>query len=127
MHRRPAGDCDGGGEHELMTRMGRLKGSCFSAVVLVFASSAAVLVLGMFENKESWRGFSAGDLAYDLLGIPLAPGLFITRGLLERVSPSSISQILGSILLVFCVSLVIDAGVIFGVWELFSRRQHEGG
>jgi hypothetical protein len=105
--------------------MGRLKRSCFSAVVLVFASGAAVLVLGVFQNRESWRGFSAGDLAYDFLGIPLAPGWFITRGLLERVSPSSISQILGSILLLLCVSLVIDALVIFGVWELFCRRQDE--
>lgn len=110
-----------------MTSKGRLKRSCFSATVLVFASGAAVLVLGVFQDRESWRGFRAGDLAYDFLGIPLAPGWFITRGLLERVSPSSVSQILGSILLVLCVSLVIDAGVIFGIWQLFSGRQREVG
>ena len=34
-----------------MTRKGRLKRSCFSAVVLVIASAVAVLVLGIFENK----------------------------------------------------------------------------
>ena len=109
-----------------MTRKGRLKRSCFSAVVLVIASAVAVLVLVIFENKESIRGFSVGDLTYDIFGIPLAAGLFMSQGLLERMSPSSPTQILASVLLVLFVSLVFDSVVIFGVWELFCRWAARG-
>jgi hypothetical protein len=99
-----------------MTSTGRLKRSCFCAVVAVTASTVAVLLLGFLANHTN--SADAGDLQFYLLGLPLAPGWFLTRGMLER---SSMNQILGWALVIPFVSIVIDTGLIFGTWQLFRR------
>jgi membrane protease YdiL (CAAX protease family) len=105
-----------------MTALGRLKRSCFCAVVAVISSTAAVLLVGLLENQANSLGSGTAGLLLDLLGIPLAPGWFLTRGMFERAGNlSSLSQIVGPALLALLVSGVIDTGLIFVVWEL-SRK-----
>jgi hypothetical protein len=104
-----------------MTSAGRLKRSFFCAIVAEIASTIGVLALGRAANQPNSRDFGSGDLLVDLIGIPLAPGWFLVRGLFERVSLSSLSQILVPAILVLFVSVVTDTAVIFGVWQLFCR------
>jgi hypothetical protein len=99
-----------------MTSAGRLKRSCFCAVVAVIASSVAILVRGLLANHAN--STDPGDLQFYLLGIPLAPGWFLTRGMLER---SSMNQMLEWTLFIPLTSAVIDTGLIFGTWQLFRR------
>ena len=99
-----------------MTSTGRLKRSCFCALVAVIASTVAVLLRGVLANHAN--SADAGDLQFYLLGIPLAPGWFLTRGMVER---SSMNEILGWALVIPFISAVIDTGLIFGTWQLFRR------
>jgi hypothetical protein len=84
----------------------------------VVASSAAVLILGFLENQPSGRSSVVNGLLLDLLGVPLAPGWFLTRGMFERLAGN---QFLGWAFVIPFVSAVIDTGIIFGVWQLFRR------
>jgi hypothetical protein len=101
-----------------MTTAGRFKRSLACAVLAVIVSSAAVLTLGIQENRANARGSSIGELPIDLLGIALAPGWFLIRGMFER---SSMNQLLGWALIIPSVSVVVDTGVIFGIWQLVHR------
>jgi len=48
------------------------------------------------------------------------PGWFLTEGIFERAGNlSSLSQIVGPALLAAAISVVIDTGLIFGIWQLF--------
>jgi len=99
-----------------MTSPGRLKRSCFCAVVAVIASTIAVLLRGFLANHAN--SADPGDLQFYFLGMPLAPGWFLTRGMIER---SSMNQVLGWALIIPLISAVIDTGLIFGTWQLFRR------
>ena len=101
-----------------MTSTGRLKRSLSCATVAVIASTVAVLTRGILANHASSPSSDLGDLQFDLLGAPLAPGWFVTRGMFER---SSMNQLLGWACLIPFVSVVIDTGVIFGFWEMVHR------
>ena len=107
-----------------MTSIGRLKRSCFCATVAVIVSVAALLALGFLENHSP---SGVADLQSDLLGMPLAPGWFVMRGTFEKINLSSLNQIPGPAVLVLFISVVVDTGLIFVVWELFnwqmSRRR----
>jgi uncharacterized membrane protein YjjB (DUF3815 family) len=105
-----------------MTSTGRLKRSCFCAVVAVISSTAAVLVVGLLENQASRLSSGTAGLLLDLLGIPLAPGWLLTRGMFERAGNlSSLNQIVGPALVALLISVVIDTGLIFVVWELYQK------
>jgi hypothetical protein len=67
----------GGVAGSVMTSTGRLKRSCFCTVVAVTASTMAVLLRGFLANHAN--SGDAGDLHFYLLGIPLAPGWFLTK------------------------------------------------
>jgi len=99
-----------------MTSIGRLKRSCFCAVVAVIASTVAVLLRGFLANHAN--SGDTGDLQFYLLGIFLAPGWFLTKGLFER---TSMNQMLGWALVVPPISVVIDACLIFGIWQFYCR------
>jgi len=107
-----------------MTSIGRLKRSCFCATVAAIVSAAALLALGFLENHSA---SGVADLQSDLPGVPLASGWFVMRGTFEKINLSSLNQILGPALLTLFISIVIDTGLIFVVWELFhwqmSRRR----
>jgi len=105
-----------------MTSTGRLKRSCFCAVVAVIASAAAFLIVGLFENQPNGLSSGTSGLLLDLLGIPLAPGWSLMRGMFEKTNLSSLSQILGPALLVLLISVVADTGLIFVAWELVYRK-----
>jgi hypothetical protein len=106
-----------------MTSIGRLKRSCFCAVVAVIASITAVLIVGGLENRANGLTSGTTGLLLDLLGIPLAPGWFLTRGMFEKAGNlSSLSQIVGPAILAALISVVIDALVIFVVWEFIYRK-----
>jgi hypothetical protein len=96
--------------------MGRLKRSCFCAVVAVAASTAAVLLRGILANHAN--SGDASDLQFYLLGMPLAPGWFLTKGVFDRMS---INQMLGWVIVIPLISVVVDTGLIFGIWQLFYR------
>jgi len=104
-----------------MTSMGRLKRSCLCAIVAVIASSVGVLTLGFAANQQNNANLGAGGLLVDFVGISLAPGWLLMKGMLERISLSSPGQILVATLLVLLISLVVDAVMIFVLWEAASR------
>jgi hypothetical protein len=99
-----------------MNSTGPLKRSCFCAVVAVIASTVAVLLRGFLANHAN--SGDAGDLQFYLLGIPLAPGWFLTKGMFER---SSMNQMLSWALVVPSISVVLDTCLIFGIWQLYCR------
>jgi hypothetical protein len=106
-----------------MTSAERCKRSCFGAVVLVIASTVAVITLGFFENQASGRTSGTNGILLDLVGIPLAPGWWLTRGIFEKTGNlSSPNQIVGPAFLVPLISGVIDTGVIFGAWEFIHWK-----
>ena len=105
-----------------MTSTGRLKRSCFCAVVAVIASAGAVVVVGFSENQANGLSPGRSSLFLDLLGILLAPGWFITRGLFEKAGNlSSLNQIVVPALLAALISVAIDTGLIFVGWELYRK------
>jgi membrane protease YdiL (CAAX protease family) len=104
-----------------MTSTGRLKRSCFCAAVAVIASVSAVLILGFLENQSDGRNSGTNGLLLDVLGIPLAPGWLLTRGIFEKAGNLSLRQIAGPVLLALLISVVVDTGAMFGVWQLFRR------
>jgi hypothetical protein len=105
-----------------MTALGRFKRSCFCAAAAVISSTAAVLIVGLFENQANSLSSGTAGLLLDLLGIPLAPGWFLTRGIFERAGNlSSLNQIVGPALVALLISIVIDTGLIFVVWELYRK------
>jgi hypothetical protein len=108
-----------------MTSTGRLKRSCVCAVVAVFVSTGAVLALGFLTNQANAPSSGVADFQIYLLGIPLAPGWLLMRGTFEKTSLSSLNQILGPALLVLFISVVIDTGLIFVVWELLHRQMSQ--
>jgi hypothetical protein len=102
--------------------MGRLKHSCLGALVAVFASALAALILGGLDNQGKGWSFGSSEIPLDLLGISLAPGWLLMRGAFENVrGPSSESQILRLAILIPLISVVIDTGLIFVVWEFIHR------
>ncbi len=106
-----------------MTSAERLKRSCFGAVVVVIASTVAVITLGFFENQASGRTSARNGILLDLLRIPLAPGWWLTRGIFEKAGNlSSLNQIVGPAFLVLLISGVIDTGVIFGACEFINWK-----
>jgi hypothetical protein len=103
-----------------MTTTARFKRSCVGAIFAVIASTGALLALGFSENHAA---SGVGDLQADLLGVPLAPGWFVMRGTIENINLSSLNHILGPALLTLFISVVIDTGLIFVVWELFHWQK----
>ena len=101
-----------------MTSTGRLKRSCLCAVVGVIASAVGVLTLGFIANKSNAANFGGGDLLTELVGVFLAPGWLMFHGMFERASPSQFPGLAAKVLL---VSLVVDTGLVFVVWELFYK------
>ena len=106
-----------------MTSIGRFKRSCLCSVVAVITSAFGVLVIGLLENQPTPLSFGVSGLLLGLLGLPLAPGWFLGRGIFERVNLFSLSQIAGPAFLILLLSVVIDASLIFGVWELIHRKK----
>jgi hypothetical protein len=108
--------------NQVMTSTGRLKRSCFCAVVAVIASAGAVLIVGFSENQANGMSSGRSGLFLDLLGIPLAPGWFMTKGLFEKAGNlSSLDQIVVPALLAALISAAIDTGLIFMGWELYRK------
>ena len=106
-----------------MTSIGRLKRSCVYAIVAVIFGTLAPLAVDSLSAPSS----RVGDLLVDLLGMPLAPGYYPLRGMFEKLgSCSSVGEILGPMLLVLFVSVVIDAGLIFAVWEFVHWKANRG-
>jgi len=105
-----------------MTVLGRLKRSCFCAVIAVISSSAAVLIVGLLENQAKSLSSGTAALLLDLLRIPLALGWFLTREMFERAGNlSSVNQIVGPALVTLLIRVVLDTGLIFVVWELYRK------
>jgi hypothetical protein len=98
----------------------RFKRSCVYATVAVIASTVAVLVLVSLENPG--RSSSRIDFAADILGFPLLPGWLVITGIFGNWGAVHGGQIL----LVPFVSLGIDTGLIFVVWEFFHRKASRG-
>ena len=106
-----------------MTSTGRLKRSCFCAASAIIASAGACLILGFLENRANGLDSGTSGLFLDLLGMPLAPGWFLTRGLFEKAGAlSSMNQIVGPAMLALLISAVVDTGFIFGVWEFINWK-----
>jgi hypothetical protein len=88
----------------------------------VIASVSAVLILGFLENQSDGRISGTNGLLLDVLGIPLAPGWLLTRGIFEKAGNLSLRQIAGPVLLALPISVVVDTGAMFVVWQLFRRE-----
>jgi hypothetical protein len=81
----------------------------------------ADITWGFFENQASGRTSGANGILPELLGIPLAPGWLLTRGTFEKAGNlSSLNQIVGPAFLVPLISGLIDTGVMFGAWGVYS-------
>jgi hypothetical protein len=107
----------------------RLRRSSIYAIVAVSASAIAFLMMAFLGSRTTAQdlGTSIPAIASYALGIPLIPGWLPIRGMFEKVgSCSSLDQILGPALLIRLLSVVIDTGFIFGVWELFHRMTSGG-
>jgi len=62
-----------------------------------------------------------------VLAVPLVPGWLPIRSMFKKIgSCSTLDQILGSALLIPLISVVMDAGLIFGVWGFFDRIKSRG-
>jgi len=112
-----------------MTSKERFRRSCIYALIAVTASSAALLVMAFLGGHVTAKvsGLSVTDLASYILAIPLVPGWLLIRGMFDKVgSCSSLDQILGPILLVPVISVLIDTGLIFIIWEFFHRKMSRG-
>jgi hypothetical protein len=103
-----------------MTSKGRLNRSFFCSTVAVIASTVAVVILGFLANKGNFSSFITHNVAIDILGMPLAPGWLLIRGAFERLRPN---EFFGAAFLIPLISVPIDAGVIFAVWELLHGRE----
>jgi hypothetical protein len=115
--------------HSPISSRERLRRSAIYAIVAVSASAIALLMMAFLGSRTRSQvpGTSITDIASYALGIALLPGWLPIRGMFERVgSCSSLDQILGPALLIPFVSVVIDTGLIFGVWELFQRMTSGG-
>ena len=112
------------GNNQLTLRE-RFKRSCAYGIGCVVASTSLVLVLGFLENFVDEKSATASVIRFflNLLGIALAPGWFLLRGMFENLRPS---QLLGSALLIPLISVAIDSVIIFGVWEFFHRKRVQG-
>jgi hypothetical protein len=107
-----------------MTAMARFKRSCIYAAVAV-AASAAVSVAMMFLGDPT-KSSNFIEAASYVLGIPLGAGALISFGIFGAPgSCASSTQILAIFLIPF-ISLPVDAGLIFAVWEFFHRKALRG-
>jgi hypothetical protein len=107
----------------------RPRRSSIDAIVAVRA--IAILVTAPLGSRTTAqdRGTSITEIviASYALGIPLISGWLPIRGMFEKVGRcSSLDQILGPAPLIPLISVVIDTGLIFGVWEWFHRRTSGG-
>jgi hypothetical protein len=110
-------------EDTQMTWKGRLKRSCAYAIAVVSASTVVVLALSSLEHSGTSREI---DIASFVLGLPLGPGALVSFGIFGTPGPcASNGQIVGFFLIPF-VSVVVDAGLIFAVWEFFHRKRSRG-
>lgn len=101
-----------------MTKSSRLKRSFFCATAAVIASTVGVLTLGLI-SKQPTANLDTSGLLLNLVGIPLSPGWFLTRGVFERINVSSLSQVLMPALTVLMISIIVDTGFVFALWEVF--------
>jgi ABC-type uncharacterized transport system permease subunit len=111
-----------------VTATGRLKRSCLYAIGVVVASTACVFLLLQLEPKAA--GLSAGtgffDIAAYVLGFPLFLGWIISTGIFGPLgSCATPTQMLG-VFLTPVISIVVDTGLLFGVWEFIHRRASRG-
>lgn len=99
------------------SRWKRLGKSFAASTLLVVVSTIAVLVLAGFDKQPS--GNRLLETASDVLGFPLATGwLFV-----ETVFGEWRAVHQGQIALVPFLSIVIDALMIFLVWEFIHRKR----
>jgi hypothetical protein len=105
----------------------RLKRSFIYATVAVFASTVSVLVLLLFARKANGQDPGiALDVAGYVLGFPLLLGWAVSTGVFGSLgSCATPSQILG-VFLTPVISILIDAGIIFAVWEFFHWKCSRG-
>jgi len=109
------------------TTVTRLKRSFIYAIVAVVASTVTVLVLMLFASKAN--GQDPGivfDVAGYVLGFPLLLGWAVSTGVFGSLgSCATPTQVLG-VFLTPVISIPIDAGIIFAVWEFFHWKSSRG-
>jgi hypothetical protein len=116
-------------DNSQMNSTERLRRSCIYAIVAVSASTAAVIGVAVLGSRNTAQnsGTNVTDVVSYVLAVPLIPGWFPIRGMFDRIgSCSSLGQFLGTALVVPMISVVIDTGLIFGVWELLHRKMTQG-
>ena len=107
---------------------GRLKRSCLYAITVVVASTACVFLLLLLQPKATGMNSGTGvfDVAAYVLGFPLFLGWIISTGIFGPLgSCATPTQMLG-VFLTPVISIAVDTGLLFGVWEFVHRRASRG-
>jgi hypothetical protein len=95
----------------------RLVISCMCATAAVVLSTIIVIILASIEGALEQRSTGV-DIAADVFGFPLATGWFIVAAVFGEWR----SVHGGQIALVPVFSVVVDAAIIFFVWEFWHRK-----
>lgn len=98
----------------------RLVISCISATAAVVLSTVVVVFLSSLKGPSGTQGqgTSSIDIAEYVFGFPLATGWFIVASVFGEWR----SVHGGQIALVPVFSVVVDAAIIFFVWEFWHRK-----
>ncbi|HEY4842084.1 MAG TPA: hypothetical protein VIH78_08955 [Terriglobales bacterium] len=93
------------------------------------ASAVALIMMAILGSRATAQdsGTSITAVVSSVLAVPLVPGWLPIRSMFKKIgSCSTLDQILGPALLISLISVVIDAGLIFGVWGFFDRIKSRG-
>jgi|HubBroStandDraft_1064217.scaffolds.fasta_scaffold13896_3 hypothetical protein len=116
-------------ENYQMSPRVRARRSFIYAIVAVSASAIALVMMAILGSRAAAQdsGTSITDVVSYVLAVPLVPGCLPIRSMFNKIgSGSTLDQILGPALLIPLVRVVIDAGLIFGVWGFFDRIKSRG-
>jgi uncharacterized membrane protein YeaQ/YmgE (transglycosylase-associated protein family) len=97
----------------------RLFLSVVYAIAMVFASTVIVVMLSGSHSPDRGLGLQASEIVTDVLAVPLATGALVVK----LVFGEWRSVHGGQIALVPFISVVIDAFLIFVIWEFLHRKK----
>lgn len=105
----------------------RLKRSFIYAALAVIVSTALLLIVAFLGSASLGNaGTSTIDIVSYVFGFPLLSGWLVSLTMFGMPGSCATStQILGVFLIPF-ISVPIDAGLIFLVWEFFHRKRSRG-
>jgi hypothetical protein len=108
-----------------MTLKQRFIRSCLYAIAVVVASILAVLALLFLQHPGHLsEGFL--DRATYVIGAPLGPGALVSFGIFGSMGSCATNGQIAGLFLIPVFSIVIDAGLIFAVWEFLHRKKSRG-